>query len=225
MNRLLSLWCFLFLKPLIGWTFIKEVRGKENIPQRNFILAANHQSHFDQIVTGYICVPRRFHMIGQIDKYEGISGFLRDFLYFLAGTIPVNRKDKESKRKALLKAIEVLKKGDILIIYPEGTRSRTGRIQEGKLGVARIYLKTEVPILPVGIKGTFELLPPGRVFPKIKKAIIINIGKPLFFKEYLEEAKNLECTSPGYQEICKKITEEVMGEIKNLVYDKKNSHC
>lgn len=216
MNRAVSWFCKIFLKPIVDRIFIKEVRGLENIPKGNFILASNHQSHLDIIVCGYICVPKRFTYLGQVDRYEGLQGFLRNFFYFLGGVIPVNRKDENSKKRAAEIAVKSLKKGVILVIYPEGTRSRTGEIQTGKFGVAKIYLRTGVPILPVGIKGTFELMPTGKNFPKIKRIIEIRVGEPLYFKEELEKAKNLDCNSEEYKNLCQKITNRVMEEIKNL---------
>lgn len=218
MNRFASWFSKIFLKPPVDWLLIKEVKGLENVPRTNFILAANHQSHLDQIATAYICLPRRFHMIGQVDRYnKGLSRVLRDLLYFLAGVIRLDRESPESRKKVIEEAVEVLKKGDILIIYPEGTRTRSGEIQEGKEGVAKIFLKTGVPILPIGIVGTFELLPPGKAFPKIKKIIKINIGLPLYFKDEFNLAQNLSCHSKDYKEILKKVTQKVMEEIKNLV--------
>ncbi|HDM31780.1 MAG TPA: hypothetical protein ENG32_00185, partial [bacterium] len=90
MNRVLSWFCKIFIKPIVDFIFVKEVKGLENLPEKNFILASNHQSHLDQIFTGYLAVPRRFHMIGQIDRYNEklITKFLRDFIYFIAGVIP-----------------------------------------------------------------------------------------------------------------------------------------
>jgi 1-acyl-sn-glycerol-3-phosphate acyltransferase len=134
----------------------------------------------------------------------------------MAGVIPLNRNSQESRKKVIEKSIEVLKKGEILIMYPEGTRSKNGKLQEGKLGVAKIFLKTGVPILPVGIKGTFELMPPhGKL--KIKKIAVVNIGKPLFFEKELEEAKNLKEDSEEYFKILKKITDELMSNIAGLI--------
>jgi 1-acyl-sn-glycerol-3-phosphate acyltransferase len=216
MNRPLSWFCKIFLKPAIDRFLIKEVRGLNNIPKTNFILVANHQSHLDQITTGYVCVPRRFHMIGQTDRYRGLTKFFLYFLYFIAGVIPINRESEESRKRVLKEAVKVLKKGDILIIYPEGTRSRTGEIQTARFGAAKIYLKTGVPILPLGIKGVFELMPTGRAFPKIKKSVRISVGKPLHFKEEFEKAKNLDCDSEEYKDICKKIIDKVMEEITKL---------
>jgi len=216
MNRLISWFCKIFLKPAVDKFLIKEVKGLENLPKENFILAANHQSHLDQLMTGYVCVPRRFHMIGQTDEYHGFAKILLELIYFIAGVIPVNRNDEKSRKRAIKEAIKVLKKKDILIIYPEGTRTRTGEIQNGYPGVAKIFLEIETPILPVGIKGTFELMPPGKRFPKIKRVVKINIGKPLLFKEEIEEAKNFDCQSPEHKKIAAEIAEKAMKEISNL---------
>ncbi len=216
MNKALSWFCKIFLKPIVDAFFIKEVRGLENLPKGNFILAANHQSHLDQIATGYLCVPRKFTYLGQIDKYSGIEAFLRNFFYKIGDVIPVHRYNEESKKKAVEECIKRLKKGEILIIYPEGTRSRDGKIHEGKPGIGKIYLKTGVPILPVAIKGTFDLIPVGKSFPKIKRIVRINVGKPLQFKEEIERAKNLDDQSQEYKEICQRISNRVMEEIKNL---------
>jgi len=216
MNKAISWFCKIFLKPIVYRILIKESRELENVPKGNFILATNHQSHLDIIVCGYLCVPRRFTYIGQVDRYTGFQGLLRNFFYFIGGVIPVNRENEVSKKTAIGKAISALKKGYILVIYPEGTRSRTGKIQEGKSGVAKIFLKTGIPILPVGIKGTFELMPPGKAFPKIKRIVKINVSKPLYFKEEFEKVKNLDCNSEEYKNSLFKITERVMEEIKKL---------
>ena len=216
MNRLISWFCKILLKWPVDRFLIKEVRGLENRPKGNFILAANHQSHLDQIAAGYVCVPRRFHMIGQTEGYHGFIKILLYLLYFFAGVIPVNRESEESRKKTLREATKVLKRGDILVIYPEGTRTRTGEIQKAFPGIAKLHLICGVPILPVAIKGTFELMPPGRTFPKIKRIVEINIGKPLFFKEQIEEAKNFDCQSTEYKKIALDITEKVMKEIANL---------
>jgi len=217
MNKFVSWFCHIFLKPIVKILFIKEVKGWENIPKRNFILAPNHSSHLDQLATGYVCVPRKFHYIGQIDRYRWTDRILLNILYFVAGVIKVHRKNEESKKEAVEKSIEVLKKGASLIIYPEGTRTRNGKIGEGKLGITKIFLKSGVPILPVGIKGTFELMPPGTSFPKIKREVVINIGKPLFFEEELNRAQKISEDSIEYQEILEKITKRVMEEIATLV--------
>lgn len=219
MNKAASWFCKIFLKPIVDKFLVRKVRGIENVPREgNFILVANHQSHLDHIATAYICVPRRFHMIGQVDRYNtGLVRVFRDLIYFIAGVIPLDRKSEESKKKAIEEAIKILKMGDILIIYPEGTRSRTGQIQEGRSGAAKIFLKTGIPILPVGIKNAFELLPPGKKVPKVKRSIEVNIGKPLYFEEEFKKVKNLNESSEEYREIIQKITKKIMEEIISLI--------
>ena len=217
MGKILSWFCYIFLKPIVNLIWIKKVEGLENIPKQNFILTSNHQSHLDQVINGYLCVPRRFTYLGQIDKYTGFEGFLRNFLYKIAGVIPIHRYDEESKKRALKECVKRLKKGEILIMYPEGTRTKDGKLQEFKIGVAKIHLKSETPILPVAIKGNFEIIPVGKVFPKFKKIVEIRVGKPLFFKEEIERAKNLDCNSQEYKEICQKITQKLREEIERLL--------
>lgn len=215
MNRFFSWFSFLFLKPIVDWLLIKKVNGLENIPKRNFILVSNHTSYLDIIVDSYLCVPRKFHFIGQIDGWKGIMRLLMRAFYFLFGVIPLDRTNQRSKENVIKKAIEVLKKGNILILYPEGRRSLTGKIQEGKLGAAKIFLKTGVPILPAGLKGVFELAPPRGKF-KIKRIVEINVGKPLSFNEEFRVAQNLSEDSPEYQKILEKITEKIMAELTRL---------
>lgn len=215
MDGVFSSLCKIFLAPIIKTLFIKETKGLENFPKRNFLLVSNHQSYLDVVIDGCLCVPRRFHFIGQTDGWKGLANYLIRGFYFFSGVIPLDRKSEESRKKAIQKAIKVLKKEDILIIYPEGTRSTTGRIQEGKLGVAKIFLKTGVPILPVGIKGTFELMPPkGKL--KIKKIVEVNIGKILFFDKELKESENLDENSMEYLQIAQQITDSIMKNIVDL---------
>jgi len=220
MNTVTSWFCKIFLNPIIAQLLIKEVRGLENIPKGPFILVSNHTSYFDIIADGYLCAPRNFHYIGQIDGWKGVMGwFIRGF-YFVCGVIPLDRQNEESRGRALEEAVKVLKKGTILILYPEGRRSNSGLPQEGKLGTAKIFLKTGVPILPVGLKGPFELLPPqGKL--KIKRIIEINIGQPLFFDEEFKLAQNLDENSQKYQEILERITNKMMTELCQLTVKRK----
>jgi len=215
MNKALSWSCKIFLKPIVDKILIKEVRGWENIPKGPFILVSNHQSYLDIIINGYLCVPRNFHFIGQIDGWRGIMKWLIRIFYFICGVIPLDRQSDESRKKTVKEAIKVLKKGNILVLYPEGRRSTNGQVQEGKLGTAKIFLKTGVPILPTGIKGAFELMPPNGKL-KIKRTIEVNIGRPLFFKEEFNLIQNLNENLPEYQQILKKITDKIMEELKQL---------
>jgi len=218
MNKLFSIVSSIFLKPLIELLFIKSIKGEENIPKGNFILASNHQSYLDIPFCGIACVPKRFTYIGQIDGHEGLRSLIIKAIYYIGGVIPLKRQDDNSKKEVVLKAIDCLKKGYSLVIYPEGTRSKTGEIKEGKWGVAKLFLKTGVPVLPFGIKNAIDLFPKGGKL-KIKKIVELNIGKPLFFEKEYNLARNLEPDSKEYNQICIEITNKIMEEIKNLVYE------
>ena len=215
MNKPLSWFCKIFLSPILQLLLIKELKGKENIPKRNFILASNHASHLDQVANGIVCVPRKFSFIGQVDAYTGLEKLVRDVLYFLGGVIRLNRKSIESKEKTIKRAIRDLKDNYSLIIYPEGTRTRTGEIGEGKWGIVKLLFATEVPILPVALSGTFELFPPGGKL-KIERKIKINIGKPLYFTEEIEKSKKLDKESKEYKQLMHNVTEKIMQKIKEL---------
>ncbi|MCK9393563.1 MAG: lysophospholipid acyltransferase family protein [Candidatus Paceibacterota bacterium] len=220
MNKITSIFCKIFLAPIVSILLVKKIYGKNNFPKRNFILASNHQSYLDIIVSAYVCVPKRFTFIGQVDKGKGLLRFLRDFFYFFGGVIPLNRFSEDSKKEAVDLAIDCLKRGYSLIIYPEGKRSIDGKINKGKWGVAKLFLQTGVPIVPASISGAFELFPPkGKL--RIKRNVLMNIGKPMFFAEELEKVKGLDIDSDEYKRICIQITDKLMESIKQLAYENK----
>ena len=216
MNKAGSTICNALLKPLAGRLLVKKVSGLENLPEGNFILAANHQSNLDHLIAGcFVCMPRSFKFIGQVDGHKGINKLLIDLFYALCGTIPLNRDDGESKKSAVNKAIEAAKKGYIVGIYPEGTRTRSGALGKPKPGVGKIFLGSGAPIVPVAIKGTFELLPPhGKL--KIKRIVEVKVGRPVYFKKEFKAAQNLSYQSEKYKKICREISGKVMAKISNL---------
>jgi len=216
MNKVASWFCKIFLAPLVGRFFIKEVRGIKNLPKGSFILASNHLSYLDIPMNAYLCLPRAFNFIGQIDGFKGVLKWLVSFVYFLSGVIPLDRKNKKSKEKTIKRAVSALKRGRILIIYPEGGRSKDGKLKSGKLGIAKIFLKTGVPIVPVALKGTFELMPPGGKF-KIKKIVSINIGKALMLQKEFQKAQELNEDSEEHHNLLRGVTDRVMSEIASLL--------
>ncbi len=215
MKKIVSVLSWILLAPLY-YSMVKEVRGKENVPKRNFILASNHLSHIDWFIDGYFCTPRRFTFIGQVDKMTGFMGFLRDLLYGYAEIIPVNRKDGESRKQAFAQALRRLKQGYILNIYPEGTRSRDGKLHEFKSGVARLHLESGAPVLPVAVKGSYELMPPGQKL-KIKKTVSLIVGKPLDFEKERNIASGLDKSSQEYHRLCDGIVKQIEDEIGRLL--------
>jgi 1-acyl-sn-glycerol-3-phosphate acyltransferase len=169
----------------------------------------------------YLCVPRKYTFIGQVDKMTGIKKVLRDLTYFWGSTIPVDRNDKASREKAAIAAIGFLKKGYNLFMYPEGKRSRDGKLQMFKRGVGRIYLETGVPILPVAMFGTYEMMPPGGKL-KLRRTARVAIGKPLEFEEELRASKGIDKNSDEYFRLCEVIAKKTEDAVCNLLNGKQS---
>lgn len=196
-------------------TWIKKVKGLENIPKdKSFILTPNHSSYIEHFLIGSIVIPylnRKLYYIAKKEHFDTVSQKMWSKLWMkYVPTIPIDRRKGE---KALNDALSHLKKGKIVLIYPEGTRSLTGKIQQGKTGVARLALGAKVPVVPLGIKGTFEILPKGKKIPKLKKAIF-NFGRPMYFNEYYNK--------PITKKILREVTNNVMKEIARLSGQKYN---
>jgi 1-acyl-sn-glycerol-3-phosphate acyltransferase len=195
----------LTIKPAID-LWIKEVNGLQNVPRgKPFIVAANHESYMDHLIIMCTLVPYLNTKIHFLSKKEHFSNPIKSMWHRWAGAIPLDR--KAGGKEALRWAVKALKQGKIIAIHPEGTRSLTGKLQKGKTGVARLALAAKVPVVPVGLVGTFKILPKGKYIPKPKRAII-NIGKPMYFNEYY----NKKIT----KEVLRKITNNIMKEIARL---------
>lgn len=163
-----------FLAPILDKFFIEKIEGLENIPkENNFIVAVNHESNLDHFLIAF-CLKDRLRKIHFIGKMEGLFQTILFWgFYFLTETISLDRRKKE-KRGVLEKALVYLKKGAIIIIYPEGTRNKESSLKKGKTGAAELAIKSGLPILPMGLK-------------KGEKKYFIKIGKPLFFEKNKEE--------------------------------------
>ncbi len=148
-----------------------EVVGAENVPQEGtLIIAINHVSRLDSALIG-ITTSRHIYAFAAA-KYKSCPLFR--WILEAAGAIWVRRTDFD--REALLKAIELLRQGETLGIAPEGTRSRTGALQQGKAGVAFLAARTGATILPVGITGTQHML---RDFKRLRRMRVrVVYGEP-----------------------------------------------
>ena len=175
------------IPPIVKFFWAKEINGLQNLPKKGpFIIAANHASYMDHFMMSLLIPPlnRKIHFLAKKEHFEG---FFKMVWHTYAGAIPT---DREKGGKETLKwAIKALKEGKIIGVHPEGTRSLTGKLQKAKTGVAQLALKAKVTIIPIGLIGTFEILPKGKYIPKLKKAVM-NIGKPMYFNKYYNKPLN-----------------------------------
>ena len=193
--------------------YIKKIQGVENFPKPPFIIAVNHASYLDDLIIPFIVFKyfkTKFHIFVNSRFYK--SKLIKSYLDYY-GLIPVDVskdvKDVEKRKKtnevAFQQALKYLKKKEVFVIFPEGGRSSDGKLQKAKTGVAKIAVNSKLPVIPIGIKNSFKVLPKGAFFPRFKQASI-KIGKPMYFST----------TKNNYATLMK-ITNKIMKEIENLL--------
>ncbi|MEU5591443.1 lysophospholipid acyltransferase family protein [Streptomyces sp. NPDC020298] len=176
---------YVLLGPLLRLVFRPRIEGLEHVPSSGAaIVAGNHLSFADHFLMPAI-LKRRITFLAKAEYFTGpgLKGRLTAFFFRSAGQIPVDRSGKDAGQAAIREGLGVLRKGELLGIYPEGTRSHDGRLYKGKVGVAVMALKAGVPVIPCAMIGTFEAQPPGRVVPHVHP-ITIRFGTPLDFSRY-----------------------------------------
>ncbi|MEV6730483.1 lysophospholipid acyltransferase family protein [Streptomyces sp. NPDC051364] len=197
------------LGPLLRLLFRPRIEGLENIPPEGAaIIAGNHLSFSDHFLMPAI-LKRRITFLAKAEYFTGpgVKGRLTAFFFRSAGQIPVDRSGKDAGQAALREGLGVLAKGELLGIYPEGTRSHDGRLYKGKVGVAAMALGSGVPVVPCAMVGTFEIQPPGQKIPNIRR-VTIRFGKPLDFSRYA----GLE----GERAVLRAVTDEIMYAVLGL---------
>ncbi|UGY90911.1 lysophospholipid acyltransferase family protein [Streptomyces gobiensis] len=187
------------------------VEGLENIPAEGpAILASNHLSFSDSFFLPAV-LERKVTFVAKAEYFTspGVKGKLTAAFFKGVGQLPVDRSGARGAAEAAIKsAVDVLERGELFGIYPEGTRSPDGRLYRGKPGgLARIALATGVPVIPVAMIDTEKIQPPGKVVPKLMRPGI-RIGKPLDFSRYHG--------MDGDRFIQRSLTDEVMYEIMKL---------
>ncbi|MGB1698259.1 MAG: lysophospholipid acyltransferase family protein [Thermoplasmatota archaeon] len=179
---------------------VKTVEGKHHVPKKGAaILASNHLSALDHLVLP--TVTKR--VIYNISKAEHFEKPIKRFFMTNWGVIPLKRGTGDSG--ALEQAKDVLRKGNLFCIYPEGTRSLDGKLHKGHTGVARIALEMNVPVIPVAMLGTFEKKPKGMKGMNKKVKTGARVGEPLSWPQYAGMHTD--------REICRKVTDEIMHAI------------
>ncbi|PRX29499.1 1-acyl-sn-glycerol-3-phosphate acyltransferase [Orenia metallireducens] len=183
------------LRGLFGYGAGWKIEGLENIPKDGgLIVVANHQSNFDPPILG-CSLNRHVHFMA---KEELFDGFIKNAYMRAVGSFPVKR--GAADMGAIKTALKLLKDGQVLGLFPEGTRSKTGKLRKAKLGAVMLAVKSKAPIVPVGLKGTQH---------PFKEDLEINIGKPFTLDEfYGRKLEKSEMRAAG---------EVIMGKIGELL--------
>ncbi len=187
------------------------VEGLENVPAEGpAILASNHLSFSDSFFLPAV-LDRKVTFIAKAEYFTtpGVKGRLTAAFFKGVGQLPVDRSGVRGAGEAAIRSgVEVLERGELFGIYPEGTRSPDGRLYRGKPGgLARVALATGAPVVPVAMIDTEKIQPPGQVMPKVMRPGI-RIGKPLDFSRYQGMDSD--------RFVLRAVTDEVMYEIMKL---------
>lgn len=159
-----------------------EVIGRENVPpEAPVILASNHLSFADSVVIP-LTAPRQVAFLAKAEYFtgRGIKGAISREWFTAIGSIPVERDNTRAAQQSLDLALDHLRAGGAFGIYPEGTRSRDGRLYKGRTGVAWLALEAQCPVVPVALRGTPELQPVGARLPRRAK-FSVQFGTPIDF--------------------------------------------
>ncbi|MHB8586200.1 MAG: lysophospholipid acyltransferase family protein [Thermoplasmatota archaeon] len=168
------------LTPMIRRAWKIHAEGVDNVPKEGAaILASNHLSYLDHYTMPAMIPGLR--MVYFISKAQHFDVPIQRWLFEQWGVIPLRRGQGDDE--ALARAREVLRAGNLLCIYPEGTRSTDGKLHRGRTGVARLALEIGVPVIPVGMIGSDIALPKGKNWPKFSP-IEVRFGAPMKFTEF-----------------------------------------
>ncbi len=186
-----------------------RITGSENIPAcGGAILAANHLSAIDSVYLPFM-VDRPVTFSAKIEYYSARGPAARLLAVYMKATnqLSIDRAGARAAQETLEAALARLREGQLFGIYPEGTRSPDGRLYRGRPGVAWLALNSGVPVIPVGMIGTREVLPPGKMVPRPGR-VEVRIGKPLTF--------DASVTGEPPAKARRLITEQVMAAIQEL---------
>ncbi|POH58207.1 lysophospholipid acyltransferase family protein [Arthrobacter glacialis] len=199
----------IFLGPVLKVLFRPWTKGLDNLPTEGpAVLASNHLSFSDSIFMP-LMVPRPVVFLAKSDYFtgKGIKGRLTAAFFKLTNQLPMDRSGGAASASSLDTGVQVLKDGGLLGIYPEGTRSPDGRLYRGKVGVAKLVLTANVPVIPVAMIGTDKVQPIGRRIPTIRRLGVI-FGEPMDFSRYQGMADD--------RFVQRSVTDEIMYELMRL---------
>jgi 1-acyl-sn-glycerol-3-phosphate acyltransferase len=201
---------FVFIGPFLRLFWRPWALGTENIPEDEpAILASNHLAFCDSFFFP-VMLRRKVTFLAKAEYFTtpGLKGWISRSFFSAVGQVPIDRDDPDAARAALRAGQRVLRRGKLLGIYPEGTRSPDGRLYRGKTGVARLALESGVQVIPCAMVNTDVIQPPGRVFPRLRPRPGVIIGKPLDFSRFEGMA--------GHHLIERAVADEIMYALMQL---------
>ena len=198
------------LGPILTLVWRPRYEGLKHVPRVGpAILACNHLSFADHFF-GPLPLRRPVVFLGKREYFtgKGIKGLISKGFFTGVGVIPLDRTGGGASEEALQTGLRVLREGKLLGIYPEGTRAPDERLYRGKTGVARLALESRVPVVPMAMINTFELMPSGQIRPHLRPRPGVRFGPPLDFSDYFDKAED--------RRVLRAVTDEIMQAIREL---------
>ena len=185
--------------------FLKKIRGIQNIPKNGpFIITSNYESYVDPWLIASVIIPLKNKKIHYLAKKGRFWDFFGDTISGKwMGCVCAD----QAKEKVFEELLSLLKRNDIVGIMIEGQRTSGGKLNRGKIGVVKLALKAHVPILPIGLIGTYNIAPGKKLIPKPRRAKL-HIGKPIYLDKYYKNNIN--------GKLLRKLTDDVMHVISEL---------
>lgn len=176
---------YVVIGPIVKAVWRPWIVGRRNVPAEGAaILASNHLSVMDSIFLPLL-IDRPMTFLAKSDYFTGtgLKGWATRVFMKATGQIPIDRSGGKASEASLNTGLQVLGRGDLLGIYPEGTRSPDGKLYRGRTGLARMALEARVPVIPVVMVDTDTMLPIGHTVPRIVRVGVV-IGEPLDFSRF-----------------------------------------
>lgn len=190
--------------PWIEEGFNVHAEGLEHVPDEGgAIVASNHASWFDPVFVG-AALDRPVHWMAKATLFRHP---VTDFFFSKAGQIRVDRVSGGNEA-AVDRCVELAEAGRVIGIFPEGTRSIDGSLRRGRTGVARVALRSERPVVPIGV-NSYDVLPKHATMPDLDTPLVVQIGEPLRYEGMADRVEE--------RSVCRKITDEVMSEVGRLL--------
>jgi 1-acyl-sn-glycerol-3-phosphate acyltransferase len=200
---------YVVIGPIVKAVFRPWIVGRTNVPPSGAaILASNHLSVSDSIFLP-LMIDRRMSFLAKSDYFTGtgLKGWATRVFMKATGQIPVDRTGGKASEASLNTGLQVLGRGDLLGIYPEGTRSPDGKLYRGRTGIARMALEAHVPVVPVVMVDTDTMMPIGQRLPNVVRVGVV-IGEPMDFSRF--------AGMEGDRFVLRSITDEIMHELSKL---------
>ncbi len=169
------------LTPVMLVAFRPRVEGLEQVPRQGpALLACNHTSYLDWLLLPLVVRFRRISFLAKLEYFTGpgIRGRGQAYFFTATGQVPIDRAGAEAAGAALRTAVRLLREGRLVGVFPEGTRTRDGRLNRGRTGVARMAAESGALVIPCATVGTFAVAPPGARIPRPRK-ITVKFGEPM----------------------------------------------